>query len=53
MKKSRKLVFVNDSKEKENSELKTMVSSLREVVTTDNNITDKTSDSTCKSCEIF
>ena len=41
------------SKEKENSELKTMVSSLREVVTTDNNITDKTSDSTCKSCEIF
>ncbi|OMJ94398.1 hypothetical protein SteCoe_2451 [Stentor coeruleus] len=40
-------------KEKENSDLKTMVSSLREYVSSEAVIVDKTDDSVCKTCAVF
>ncbi|OMJ89497.1 hypothetical protein SteCoe_8291 [Stentor coeruleus] len=40
-------------KEKENSDLKTMVSSLREYVSSEAAIVDKTDDSVCKTCSVF
>lgn len=40
-------------KEKENSDLKTMVSSLREYVSSEAAIVDKTDDSVCKTCAVF
>jgi hypothetical protein len=40
-------------KEKENSELKTMVSSLKELVSSELGAPDKTNDSVCKACALF